>query len=116
MIYNHGRSYYCRPCARLLDKEKERQPVRINYLTEYRKTSKWKNIHSKSSKKYIEKNPERQKARELAQKHVELKNYCEDCKTTTRKLHRHHPDYNKPLEVISLCQPCHELYHHPLIT
>lgn len=27
-------------------------------------------------------------------------------------LHMHHPDYRKPLEVITLCVPCHERAHH----
>ena len=35
---------------------------------------------------------------------------CERCEET-KKLHGHHADYNKPLEVIWLCPKCHGLEH-----
>lgn len=42
---------------------------------------------------------------------------CETCgQSRTHKdgrsgIHAHHPDYNKPLEVMWLCQPCHYSWH-----
>lgn len=33
------------------------------------------------------------------------------CSDGRRKLHAHHDDYNKPLEVRWLCQPCHHAWH-----
>jgi len=36
---------------------------------------------------------------------------CSACQIITQKLHAHHPDYSKPLEVIWLCVPCHCRLH-----
>lgn len=38
---------------------------------------------------------------------------CAKCKSTER-IDGHHPDYDRPLDVIWLCRPCHVLEHHPL--
>ena len=54
--------------------------------------------------------PEKDAARRLAYK-IPLKPACEKC-GGIGKLHRHHPDHAKPLEVITLCIPCHEATHH----
>lgn len=35
---------------------------------------------------------------------------CQNC-GSQYKLNRHHPDYNKPLEVILLCARCHYYWH-----
>jgi ribosomal protein S27AE len=37
---------------------------------------------------------------------------CEVC--GAEKVHAHHDDYSKPLEVRWLCTACHELHHHPI--
>lgn len=39
------------------------------------------------------------------------KDKCESC-GNSEDLHMHHPDYNKPLEVVTLCRNCHEYEHH----
>jgi predicted Zn-ribbon and HTH transcriptional regulator len=40
------------------------------------------------------------------------KTECEDCGSTSdRKLHGHHEDYDKPLDVVWLCHPCHRRRH-----
>jgi len=39
-------------------------------------------------------------------------NECEICKQTA-KVHGHHQDYNKKLEVIWVCPQCHKNIHHP---
>jgi len=63
----------------------------------------------KSAKKY----PEKVKARNISKK-IPLKDYCERCGSKGEKgrLERHHPDYSKPLEVITLCKCCHLEEHH----
>jgi hypothetical protein len=41
---------------------------------------------------------------------VKLKPNCEVC-GVGGKLEGHHPDYDKPLEVMTLCKSCHEELH-----
>jgi hypothetical protein len=36
---------------------------------------------------------------------------CSKCGTTRRMIQGHHPDYDKPLEVVWLCTRCHHLVH-----
>jgi hypothetical protein len=50
--------------------------------------------------------PDRRYARFTAWKKVPIGEKCVVC-GSTEKLHRHHPDYSKPLEIITLCQECH---------
>ena len=55
-----------------------------------------------SQKKY----PQRVKARKKARRETSLESKCAIC-GTSENLQRHHPDYNKPLEVKTLCRSCH---------
>ncbi len=32
---------------------------------------------------------------------------CETCLTVTKELNKHHEDYDKPLEIVWLCDSCH---------
>ena len=41
---------------------------------------------------------------------VEHSGICEVCKSK-EIVEAHHEDYNKPLEVLLLCKPCHVKYH-----
>lgn len=50
----------------------------------------------------------------LDRKEIQKPNRCTDCLRWMRKKSRlqgHHPDYSKPLEVIWLCEPCHQERH-----
>lgn len=90
-FHARGYSYNCKDCVRSVftDAEKVRLACR-----------KW-------AKRY----PEKVRAQRLARRAVPLKDRCEICGSSER-LHRHHPDYSKPLDVITVCQPCHEKVHH----
>jgi hypothetical protein len=49
-------------------------------------------------------------AQRLAEEHIPLKEVCEEC-GNKEQLERHHPDYSKPLEIITLCRKCHQKKH-----
>lgn len=68
-------------------------------------------IHRNGTKKYYEKNPEIQTAHTIASKYrlSLIKECCEVC-GSKENLELHHPDYSKPLEVITLCRKCHVSY------
>lgn len=42
---------------------------------------------------------------------IPIKTSCERCGAKKVKLHKHHPDYAKPLDVVFLCPPCHGKAH-----
>lgn len=50
------------------------------------------------------------KAQVYASRYAKAKSYCEQCDSTA-KLEKHHPDYTKPLTVVTLCKICHEDWH-----
>ena len=60
---------------------------------------------------YRQRHPEREKAHQLA-KYIKINknSKCEIC-GSNKFLHRHHKDYNKPLEVNVLCRDCHNQIH-----
>lgn len=67
------------------------------------------------SRRSRERYPDKNKARSIfwmALRRGELvrPEACEDCGAVGR-IHGHHPDYAKPLEVEWLCPPCHGLRH-----
>lgn len=63
-----------------------------------------------SRTKWRIKNKVKERACLMANRHVLLKPNCELC-NSTEKLARHHDDYNKPLEVLTLCPKCHRKRH-----
>lgn len=50
-----------------------------------------------------------QYAQQLSRKFIPIQP-CEVCGSTHR-IHRHHPDYDKPLEVMFLCPKHHQIWH-----
>lgn len=53
---------------------------------------------------------EQKLAEAMAYYHVPLDPSCSIC-GATQDLERHHPDYNKPLKIITVCRPCHGKLH-----
>ncbi len=68
-----------------------------------------------SAKAWAERNKEKRKAHSALNNAVRdgkiTKGPCSVCGTTIR-VHGHHPDYLKPLEVVWLCHLHHEDLHH----
>ena len=71
--------------------------------------------HNEESVIYRQKNPLKVKAHKvielaLLRGEIERPETCEDC-SEEQRLHGHHDDYSKPLDVRWLCQPCHQRFH-----
>lgn len=110
-----------------------------------RESNEWKTTHKSKIKEYYESNkakfqeyqrkyrknhgegynrnthnwrvrhPEKVKAEKIAYRKVSLDNCCVLCGSIENLL-RHHPNYSKPLEIITLCHSCHlEVHANPLI-
>ena len=58
---------------------------------------------------WVEPDPAKTKARKQARQLNRFRQPCERC--GSEESEKHHPDYEKPLEVIWLCRPCHGLEH-----
>jgi len=87
-----GYSYRCKDCDKIRVKNRNSYP-------EY---------HRRKQMRYRSKYPERQRSRELARAeygsiHFDICAMCWEIK----KLELHHEDYSKPLEVIAVCNSCH---------
>jgi len=61
-------------------------------------------------KKYQKNNPEKYEAQQLANHQIPLDSSCLRC-GSTEYLERHHPDYDQPLWILTLCHSCHLLIH-----
>jgi len=79
----------------------------------------WKRDHAVTVQaqnlKWKEKNPEKAKAEAMVQRQVRkgaIKRgaSCSVCASSVR-VEFHHPDYSKPLEVVSVCRQCHSSLH-----
>ena len=123
---------YCSNCSKKANKEYKHNWYETNkprilkkrskYFQEHKReevkrTKKWrdenpkkfKEMKHKERKIYIKKYPEKIKAQSMAKK-IPLKSYCEIC-GSNENLERHHPNYNKPLIIITLCKSCHTKIH-----
>ena len=100
---------------REFDRKRANLPHRVKARKEYAQTEQGKSVHMKSNKAWRERNPA------IYQAHCMVNNairdgrlhkpsQCESCSSET-DLHGHHCDYNKPLDVMWLCDPCHKQWH-----
>lgn len=114
-----GLSSYCKKHSN--EKGKEYRQKRLAHYREYdRKRDKTKaRLATRKTRndRYKERFPERVKARNDLNKAI-VKGLitkgenCKCCGFSSSNLHGHHYDYSKPLEVIWLCNDCHEEIHH----
>jgi len=89
------------PSVRAYDRERAKQPHRIQAAYE-------------TSKRWRQKNPDAYRAQNAVNNALRdgkiSRQPCAICSTTGR-VHAHHKDYSKPLEVVWLCARCHHRIH-----
>ncbi len=113
---NDGLRSECRACTAKRDRERrerDRNAWRAQqaaYHRKWRKTPAGKRYKVRTSRRYRERHPDRNRAWWRAERAVELKGVCEQC-GYRGETERHHPDYSKPCEVQELCFPCHAAAH-----
>lgn len=98
---------------RAYDKARASQPKRVLARKHYTKTESWKISHAKSAKKWASIHPNRRKANVIVGNAVRdgklNKHPCFICGNTN--VQGHHPDYDRPLDVIWLCVKHHKETH-----
>jgi len=123
-----GLSAKCKSCQSIYDKKRANNPDRVKARADYSKTAdgidsgnrarkKWAaNNKGKiyvATKTYREKNPNKSKAHGKVAYEIKLGNLtqkpCEVCGDT--KVHGHHDDYSKALDVRWLCSKHHNEWH-----
>jgi len=111
-----GEISWCKDCVRKYNKKYYRlnRGRMDKYHSEWVKKhrERWLEIKRIGARKYVRLHPEiimaHRKARHFRKKL--LKGRCEICDSKNR-LELHHPDYSKPLLVITLCATCHRSCH-----
>jgi hypothetical protein len=100
---------------RAYDRRRANDPERIQARNAYSKTDAYVRSHSKSTIKYRENNKHKRKA------HQAVNNAVRDgrliplpCFVCGLKAEAHHPDYDRPLDVVWLC-PSHHRQAHALV-
>jgi hypothetical protein len=97
---------------RSYDRMRASQSHRVKARKEYAQTDAYRESHNKATKKYIESQPKRRAA------HVAVSNALRDgklqrlpCLVCGAKAEAHHPDYDRPLDVMWLCSEHHAQAH-----
>lgn len=126
---NSRRDGYCNKCKncknRYNDKYRRDNEDKIKeyrerykscgYYDEYRKTEQGRDSFNKAGKKWRFNNKKKYRAGWLVKYAIKcgklIRKPCEVCGRSDR-VHAHHCDYDKPLDVMWLCHLCHRAWHH----
>jgi len=98
------------------EKKRAMTPKRIKLREDYQKTKAGKESSKKSKKKWEDNNLIKKSASIMVGNAVrdgKLKKeyFCSECGIINVRIHGHHDDYAKPLEVRWLCSKCHIDWH-----
>lgn len=129
-IRKDGKSGNCKECIRArvranradkieyyreFDRQRANLPHRVEARKEYAQTEQGKERLQAGKNAYHKRYPARYVARNAVNNAVRdgrlhKPSQCESCSNETA-LHGHHCDYNKPMDVMWLCDPCHKQWH-----
>ena len=98
------------------DKKRSMLLNRVEARKRYALSEAGKQAFKKARNKWIKNNPIKRGANCLVNKAVKdgrlsKPNLCESCGSKSKRIHGHHDDYAKPLEVRWLCPGCHAEWH-----
>ena len=98
------------------DKQRANNPNRVNARILYAKTDAGIKAQSVARTKWLESNIVKRSAQIIVGNAVRDKRLtkpkeCCSCGKTNTRIHGHHCDYAKPLEVMWLCPKCHSAWH-----
>lgn len=106
----------CKECAKrdVRLHRRENESVRDYDKRRYHENAERRKRTAENAKKWNQKNPQGYKAHYLVSNAIRdnrlKKEPCARC--GEKKVHAHHEDYNKPLDVVWLCVKCHQRHHH----
>jgi len=109
-----GFSYRCKVCNRLRNRAYTRthRRDRKQYSRDYRKNNRDYRVRELARAK---KNRPKRRIEEMARARTNLGLSCVVC-GSDKNLERHHPNYNKPLEIVTVCRSCHQRIHNATLT
>jgi hypothetical protein len=98
------------------DKHRAMQPHRVAARHQYQQTDAGKAAVLRAKDKWLEINPTKRATHNLVNNAVKSGKLikpenCEQCACFSQRLHGHHDDYSKPLDVRWLCALCHNAWH-----
>lgn len=100
-----GFQYRCKPCAVVANRK-----VRHRYPEVYRaKAKRYNATHPRAKAAPLKRTAHKKVEAGLKRGAIVRPSVCERCGITDRKIHAHHSDYKKPLEICWLCPPCHAM-------
>ena len=100
---------------REFDRKRANLPHRVEARKDYQQTDRGRAAVARGKKAHYYRYPNRSMARTAVGNAVRdgrlhKPSQCETCQQEA-ELHGHHCDYNKPLDVMWLCDPCHKAWH-----
>lgn len=100
---------------REFDRKRANNPDRVQARRDYKATEVGQKAALRCNKAWRKRNPASYQAQNAVNNAIRdsklLKpSECQECRKVTA-LHGHHCDYNKPLEVMWLCEVCHKQWH-----
>lgn len=98
--------------------ERHRQKELRRYHEKRRDDPTYRAARAGAARRWVQRNPERRKAQSALSNavrngKVKKPGRCSRCrkKYPSRRIHGHHSDYSRPLEVVWLCAACHGKHH-----
>lgn len=111
----YARASKCKECTKAAVRANYRRNRDhfVAYDKRREQTAERKAAKSAAQRRYKERNPEKRKARVMVGNAIRggrlLRQPCRECGSD--KVHAHHHDYSKPLDVEWLCKNCHWRQH-----